>query len=260
MMSTELAMRAIKESAELGVNSLKFNGRGESTLHKDFEKITSYAKSLAHGSTFIDRITNSNFNFPYDKESIFLGLCNQTKVKVSFDSFRKEIFEKQRKGSNYENTLANMNKFYNYPIRDNTFVVQAVRTQLNKDEDLEHEIKSRWPEATPSIRDCVEGRINKDLSETIIKKRDDQERQTCVQAHARLVVHWDGRVAPCCPSIDNSLIIGDLNKESVIDVWKSKAAYDLRKSLLDKTAFEKHPCKGCSSFESWAGWKPVWNS
>ena len=259
-MSTLLAEKIIHEAHSIGVNSLKFNYRGESTLHPDFERITAYAKSLAGGMTFIDRVTNSNFNFRIDNDSIFRSLCNQTKVKISFDSFRKDIFESQRRGSNYEKTLANIDKFYNFPGRNNIMVVQAVRTKQNENEDLEYEIKSRWKEAVVSIRDVVGGRVGTDLSSVVIKDRDDSERQSCRQAQARLMIHWDGRVGPCCPSIDNSLIIGDANKQHILEIWKSKIALELRKSLKNKTAFDKHPCNGCSSFETYKGFKPRWDS
>src|SRR3990167_4620137 len=86
-MSTELAEKVLVQASELGVNSLKFNWRGESTLHPDFRHITSIAKMLSKGSTFLDRLTNSNFKFDSSRDDIFEGLCNQTKVKVSYDSF-----------------------------------------------------------------------------------------------------------------------------------------------------------------------------
>jgi radical SAM protein with 4Fe4S-binding SPASM domain len=255
-----LAYQILNQAADVGVNSIKFNYRGESTMHPDFEMLAEYAERRAYGSTFIDRVTNSNFNFPYEKDSVFRGLCHQTKVKVSFDSFHKDIFEKQRKGSNYDKTLANIHKYYNFPNRDNILVIQSVRTQLNKDEDLEFEIKSRWPNAIASIRDCVEGRVNKDLTETVVEKRDEDNRQSCIQAHARLMVNWDGTVQMCCPDIGSKLIIGDMNNEYLLDVWNSPKAKEIRKSLLDKSAFKLDPCKGCSSFESYKNFKKVWNS
>ena len=254
-MTRELAIKIINESAELGVHSLKFNYRGESTMNPIFEDVTAHAKRLTRGLTFIDRVTNSNFNFDINREDIFRGLCNQTKVKVSFDSFRKDIFEKQRRGSNYEKTLANMSKFYNYTGRDNAMVVQAVRTNLNKDEDLRHEILKRFPGATASVRDCVEGRVEKDLSEVVVKQRDTSERQTCIQAHARLMINWDGKVQVCCPDIKSQLLIGDANTQHVKEIWNSFKAYEIRKALLNKSAFDNDPCKNCSSFESYAGYK-----
>ena len=79
-MSKILASKIIHDAAAIGVNSLKFNYRGESTMNPHFEEITHLAKGLASKGTFIDRVTNSNFNFRNDREDIFRGLCNQSKV------------------------------------------------------------------------------------------------------------------------------------------------------------------------------------
>lgn len=259
-MNYNLAVKIIDQAAEIGVNSLKFNYRGESTLHPDFEGITHKAKELASGSTFIDRVTNSNFNFKLNNDSVFRGLCNQTKVKISFDSFRKDIFESQRRGSDYEKTLANIDKFYNFPGRDNIMVIQAVRTKQNESEDLEYEIKSRWKEAIVSIRDVVGGRVGTNLSSVIIKYRDYSERKSCLQAQARLMIGWDGRVQVCCPDISSKLIVGDANVTPIIEIWNSEAAKKIRKDLKNKSAFEADPCKRCSSFETFKGFKPNWSS
>ncbi len=259
-MKVDLAFKIIDEAAIAGVHSLKFNFRGESTMNPSFELITAHARRQAHGSTFIDRLTNSNFNFKYSRDDIFRGLANQTKVKVSFDSFIKEIFEQQRKGSNYEKTLANIDKFYNWPGRQTKLVIQAVRTQANKDEDLHHEIKRRWPDATASVRDCVEGRVNKDLTGTVIYSRNDSERQSCLQAHVRLMVHHDGNVGVCCPDIGGKIIIGNAYTMTIKELFNSKIARKIRQDLKNKSAFNSDPCKSCSSFETFKGFKASWDS
>jgi radical SAM protein with 4Fe4S-binding SPASM domain len=259
-MSKELAYKIIIDAAQLGIHAIKFNYRGEATMNPIFEDIATYAWRQSHGMTFIDRLVNSNFNFKFDREDIFRGLCKMTKVKVSFDSFIPKIFEHQRKGSNYENTLANMRKFYNYPGRNNEMVIQSVRTLLNKDEDLAYEIKKRFPNATVSVRDVVEGRTQKDISSITVRSRDNSERQSCVQAHARLIVHWDGKTVPCCPSITDKLVVGDLSKQTILEVWNSDKVTSLRKSLLNKSAFNDSPCKSCSSYETFKGYRAPWNS
>lgn len=259
-MPLEMAEDLITQAAVLEIPSIKFNYRGESTMHPQFERITRYAKQNAHKSTFLDRLTNSNFNFRHDREDIFRGLCNQTKVKVSFDSFRKDIFEKQRKGSNYEATLANITKFYNYPGRDNDLVVQAVLTSANQDEDLEREIKNRWPSAKASIRDCVEGRVNRDLSSVVVRKRDESARQSCLQAHVRLIVHHDGRVGVCCPDIEGKLATLNVRDFTLDEIFHSPYFNLLRRDLKSGRAFKSEPCKSCSSFETYKGFKPSWES
>ena len=263
-MDKNTAMRVIKESAELGVNSLKFNYRGEGTLNPHYREITAYAKKHAVGGIFIDRLANSNFKFnPSRADDIFEGLANLTKVKVSYDSFRKSVFEAQRTGGNHDVTTRNIDNFYNHParIKSNTrIVIQSVRTARNRDEDIRGNVLKRWPDADISIRDMVEGRVEKDLSELKNRERDVDNRIACQQAFVRLIVHHDGRVGPCCPSIKNDLLIGDVNTMSVKEVFNSVMAKQLRKDLKSGKAFATNPCSGCSSFESYKGFKPNWDS
>lgn len=259
-MSWETAETILNQAAELGVNSVKMNWRGESTLNPNFEKITSCAKSLASGLTFIDRLTNSNFKFPTDREDIFRGLCNQTKVKVSYDSFIKDVFEKQRAGGDHDLTTANIDKFYNYPGRNNELIIQAVRTQNNKNEDFESAIKRRWPSASLSVRDVVEGRLEKDIDGLLVKERDTENRQSCLQAHVRLIFDYSGKASPCCPDIKNELVLGDIHKQTLYEIFNSAKAKQLRKSLKDKSAFESDPCLNCSSHETFKGYKAPWVS
>jgi len=261
-MPLETAVKILTQASELGVPALKFNWKGESTNNPVFSKVTKIAKQLASGSTFIDRLTNSNFKFMTSKDDVFDGLCNQTKVKVSYDSFRKDVFETQRSGGDHALTTANIDKFYNYPNRKNTeLVIQAVRTQLNKDEDIEGQAKKRWPSAIISIRDVVAGRLNKDISHLENKTRNLDNRTTCIQAHARLIFNWTGKAYPCCPDIAETLLLGDIHKTNLKRIFNGHMANELRKSLKNKSAFNKFSsCTNCTSFESYKGFKPVWKS
>ncbi|HLP81126.1 MAG TPA: SPASM domain-containing protein [Nitrosomonas sp.] len=259
LMNIDLAKSIIHQGAAIGVNSIKMNFRGESTVNPAFEEICQEAKRYANGITYIDRLTNSNFKFATDREDIFRGLACQTKVKISFDSFVPSVMEYQRAGSIHELALRNIEKFYNYHARiksETTIVIQAVRTLLNKDEDIAGEAKRRWPEVQVSIRDMVAGRVDRDLSALESVQRDTSERQSCIQAHARLLVGWDGKVQVCCPDIGSKLIIGDANKESISEIWNSEKAKKIRQTLIDKTAFANEPCKSCSSYESYKGYRP----
>lgn len=263
MMEFGLAKTIIDQAAELEVNSLKFNQKGESTLNPHFKNITAWAKKYAKGGTFIDRLTNSNFKFKTDNDDIFDGLCNQTKIKVSFDSFDPAVMELQRKGSIHSLALTNIDKFYNYPLRiksETKLVIQAVRTKLNKDEDLEHEIKKRWPEVGASIRDFVGGRVSADLSDLEHVTRDNKKRKSCIQAHGRLILNFEGKAMVCCPDLGGKICIGDANKDSLHTIFNSEDARKIRKDLLSGDAFKNDPCKTCSSHESYSGYKPGWDS
>jgi radical SAM protein with 4Fe4S-binding SPASM domain len=265
MMPTKLAEKILRQAAELKVPSVKLNWKGESTLHDDFESITEYAKWLSHRypGAFIDRLTNSNFKFPTERADIFVGLTYQTKVKVSFDSFQKSVFETQRAGGVWDLTYANLRKFHDYPERQRTgtkLVIQAVRTKLNADEDIASLAREQFPDAEISIRDMVAGRVEKDVSALEHRARDISGRQSCQQAHVRVIFNHEGRAFPCCPDIGEKLCIGDIQKNSLAEIFNSAQAKALRRSLKNKSAFETDPCRTCSSHETYAGYKPNWNS
>jgi len=260
MMTKETIDKIVWSAADARVPALKFNYRGESTLNPLFLYATTLAKSLAHESTFIERLTNSNFKFDNKREDIFTALANQTKVKISYDSFDKAIFEAQRTGGDHAVTTANIDKFYNWPGRTTRMVIQAVRTTANRDEDIAGLARKRWPSATISIRDMVAGRVEKDVSALENKTRDASERQTCIQAHVRLMFDWTGNAGVCCPDIKNELRAGDIYKNSVREIFNSRAAREIRRDLKTGAAFDRDPCKNCSSFESYKGFKPSWKS
>ena len=259
-MDWDTAKLILFEAAGLGVASVKMNWRGESSLNPIFPRVCTYAKNLSNRSVFIDRLSNSNFKFDTNKDDIFSAYACQTKVKVSYDSFRKDVFETQRAGGDHDLTTANIDKFYNWKGRETELVLQAVRTQRNKDEDFEGEIKKRWPSIGLSVRDVVDGRVNKDLDNILVKKRDAENRQSCLQAHVRLIFDYSGKPTVCCPDIKNQLVLGSIHDTSLYDLFNSEKAKQLRKDLKSGKAFEKDPCKNCSSHETYKNYKPSWVS
>jgi hypothetical protein len=54
--------------------------------------------------------------------------------------------------------------------------------------------------------------------------------------------------------------MGDINKNSLKEIFNSQIAKQLRNDLKTGKAFELDPCKTCSSFESYKGTKLPWNS
>lgn len=261
MMAFKTAQQIIAQAHDLRVPSIKFNWKGESTLNPHFKNILSEAEHHASGYTFQERFLNSNFMFPITNEDIFFGLRKLTKVKVSLDSFIPGVIEKQRVNSNLEKIVNNVSKFYHMPGRKTEIVIQAVRTQLNKDEDLESEVKRRWPSASISIREMVTGRVGKDLENLKVKSRDFSKRKSCVQAHARLVFRHDGQAFPCCVDLRESMPLGNINSVTMKKIWNSFGAQSLRRDLLNKEAFVcEGACKSCSSFESFADYRAPWGS
>lgn len=266
MMDKETGLRIIKDAYKLGVYSIKFNWRGESTLSPNFLKFTRLAHDFSKKSIgpFIDRISNTNFNFLHDRDDIFEALSMLSKLKVSIDSLNKTVYETQRARGDFDLICKNLDKFHDKYSDNTILVLQAVRTNLNKDEDLENDFKKRWPKAIVSIRDCVDNRTvnDHDLS---YRDREKIDRIPCRQAFARLVFDWKGNAFACCPGFDEKtnkpLKLGNINDMSIEEIFNSSKAKSLRLGLKEGWAFKSHDvCKNCSSYETYAGYQPSWDS
>ena len=61
-----------------------------------------------------------------------------------------------------------------------------------------------------------------------------------------MVILWDGRVVPCCRDSDAALELGDLNVQSLEEIWKGAEVKRLREQLRKKTVPCGHLCDGCS--------------
>jgi radical SAM protein with 4Fe4S-binding SPASM domain len=65
----------------------------------------------------------------------------------------------------------------------------------------------------------------------------------CNRALTEMTVYWDGRVPLCCMVSDDELIIGDLNKQSVSEVWESNQWMRNKHKVSD---FDIYPCRDCN--------------
>lgn len=268
MMDRITGYKIINQAYLAGVNSIKFNWRGESTLSPNFLRFSelAYNLSLIKKGPLIDRISNTNFNFFNERDDIFKALSYLSKLKVSIDSLNKTVYETQRARGNFDLICKNLDKFCEkfWDQNKTTLVLQAVRTNLNKDEDLEGEFKKRWPNAIVSIRDCVDNRTVND-HDFSYRERSQVERIPCRQAFSRLIFDWKGNAYACCPGFDNKtndpLKFGNINQMTLREIFNSPKAIELRRGLKEGWAFKVHEvCKNCSSYETYAGYQPNWDS
>ena len=69
----------------------------------------------------------------------------------------------------------------------------------------------------------------------------------CPQPLTRLTIWEDGRVFPCCMDYDGNFYLGDSNKNSLKEIWRSTKLENLRKKHLDGKFFEIQICRNCEA-------------
>jgi radical SAM protein with 4Fe4S-binding SPASM domain len=69
------------------------------------------------------------------------------------------------------------------------------------------------------------------------------ERKPCWALLNTMSVLWDGRVVPCCMDYDGKLILGDVNKNTLTEIWHQSQWLRKQHRRLD---FNIIPCKDCN--------------
>ena len=58
-------------------------------------------------------------------------------------------------------------------------------------------------------------------------------------------VKWDGKVVPCCNDLLSSMPIGDVRKNSLLEIWNSPVLTDIREKIASGRYNEIPLCSGC---------------
>ena len=76
-----------------------------------------------------------------------------------------------------------------------------------------------------------------------------KNRQICPQPFYTLAIHHNGYASPCPVDWRINLFLGDVNKNSVVEIWDGSKLKDLRLMHLRSRRFDIDPCAACPSVE-----------
>jgi len=242
-MSFDKVKDILQQCYELGVKSVKFNWRGESTLHKNFPEIL----EIAHNYGFF---INCNTNLYVTDEVRLLGALAKwvDVLKVSIDTMQHHAYRNIRKGSNLSTvitnlmTVAKLRRKYKMPP-----IIVSRRTIPKMETDKE--FKSWFIKSSEKFKFDIRPAMPRNKS-NIFGKQKERKRKYCGQPSRRLVIGWDGKVFPCCVAYDDSadLFILGLNQFCISDVWKMSKEVIPRNN---KDLLYLETCKNCTSKDAY---------
>lgn len=244
----DFAKKIIREAAEGGVYSIKLNWRGEPALHKDLSELVRFAKEC--GIMEVQINTNGlPFSEQKIKDIIEAGL---DRVIFSVDANSGKTYSRIRIGGNFEVLIKNIESFIRIRkvlhIKKPFIRLQMVRMKENQDE-VDGFIQ-RWKSRVDDLRvsDVTDRGQGQEL---IVGDQIAVGRIKCPQPWQRLVISRDGVVSGCCSDWYQNLVVGDMKKNSLKNIWRGEKMNMLRRRILDKRMDECEPCKSCYVKESY---------
>lgn len=241
-MDMALFRSIVDQCVENDVKEMHLQGFGEPFLDKKIFDRTAYAKKKGIEDTLI--VTNASFiNEDTARRIIESGL---DRIKISFYGTNAAEYESIHRGLSYDEVARNTKRFVQLKKELNS---ESPRISIKY---IGHPLKFlkftlQWSGygrvSFSRLHNYGRGRkYNR-------PKKDKKVRYCPILLEDTMQVLWDGRVVPCCYDFDGYMIIGDLNHESILDIWKGERYRNFRKIHSEHRFRELPICYNCDKLK-----------
>lgn len=216
---------------------------GESLLHPKIEKFIEYAKEK-------DIKTQLSINPVLLNPKNIEKILNLDYLHISLDGTTEETYKKLRgKNADYSKAVKAIFEFLKNKQRPYTTL--AIIRMKETEKELEA-FKKQWKDSginKVEVKEFItwDGSIKKihklasEFSEAYKKNLS----YPCVRPWHRITILWDGRVVPCCYDYDGKYLLGDLNNQTLKEIWNSQEMIELRKQHILNDLKDNQLCKNC---------------
>jgi len=224
IMSVELFRKIVDECAELGITHVRMHNYGEAFIDRKLVEKVKYAKEK--GISEVGLISNGSLiSEPVARGMIDAGL---DAINISVDASGKEVFEATRVGLKYDKVIANIERLLRLRAesgrRRPKLILSFVRQNNSADEQA---FIKHWS----AIADKIHVTDLHNWAGTLNHESD--VNYPCYRPWLTFTVLWDGRVSLCCADFDGKTILGDLNTQSIAEIWNAEPYRQARREHLE---------------------------
>ena len=241
---------------------LRFSRWGEPTLHpkiKDFFKMAKKDGHLLHLNT-----NGQLLNEIFITDLITAGIDS---IKFSFQGVDKKSYQEMRQDSNYNKLLENIKIVHN--IRG-TMALPYIHVSTTTTYETDDDIKGFKERIFPYCDLVTAGKTKLEHIEIEKTKLDDSKKKLllelkekesmveerfklCPEVFGKVSIDWDGQISACCQDYNRDMIIGDIKKDSLYNIFHGEKIKKYRE-ILRKKEFERIPhCSRCFDLMSLQG-------
>ena len=207
---------------------------GEPLLHKDIFRMIEYAKNK--GVNYV--VMNTNGTLLTDKMINRIVNSKLDIIRFSIDG-SAETFKRVR-GVELENIEKNIKKLKIIKEKKKPELKMGVVFTVEEDTEGDaEEYINHWEKIVDHVR--LQPKL-------ITSPRTEVCPEPFGKDYGKLVVLWDGRVIPCCVDYNANLMIGNIQNDTIPNLWKSEKLNILREQHL-KGEFPD-TCANCNECES----------
>lgn len=221
-------------------------GFGESLLHDEWDKMMGIAAK--EGIRPLVILTNGNL---FNDDIIRVLVDYADAVIVTIDGATAKTYESIRRKGNFEKITGNIMHFIDIRGRWE-FPRLVIRIIRMKETEGEIELfRAMWKERLKGT-DLIQVAEFNDWAERVnyrgVNKREDRLRHPCRMLWKNLTIYHNGDVSPCCYDAEGEMIVGNVLRNTLKEIWKGEALKSFRMYHLNGD-FESLPL--CSRCKGW---------
>lgn len=219
------------------VPAIRLSLRGEATLHTKFAECIAYAKSK--GIKEVSTLTHGGkLTLPYFEKIVKAGI---DWITISADGVG-ETYENIRKPLKFDDLLDKIKAMKKYKEDNNlhrpVIKIQGIWPAIQDNPQLYYDTFAPHVDLV-AFNPLIDYLGNDRHIEYL-------ENFTCPQQYQRLVIGADGLVMKCSNDEENREVIGDINKQTVHEIWHGEAMQRVRELHKRERGFMDSPvCKRC---------------
>lgn len=173
-------------------------------------------------------------------------------ISFSLDTIDDELYKSSRRAGDLKTSMDNvkyMGSMCREYARDGKKVptLQVSTIDLDIYREKQEEFIEYWLKYVDIVRVYYEhdekGRlVNKEVFNSVIN---DDDRKPCKKVFTDMLIYWDGRIALCCYDWNQKIPIGDVNKQSLQEIWDGKVFEEIRTMHNENCFSDDLLCKEC---------------
>mgnify|MGYP006075678515 CR=1 FL=1 len=240
VMDYDLFTKTVDEANEIGVRAITLGSRGEPTLHKRFADMIKY---ISDKENIFELKINTNATFLTEKvaRAVLENKVNQ--IVISSDHYEKEEYERLRLGSNFEKVVGNVDRLYE--MRKNNFPKSITEIRISGVDNEKNLDRKKFREFWIKRSDHVVAQWALERWNTYLNDTIDHLIEPCEYLFDRMYVWFDGKVNPCDADYKSYLSYGDVNENSISEIWNGPKIKKLRSDHLNNKRNQIEPCNKC---------------
>ena len=250
-MNLDLCKKIILDAKRFGIKEINLTFQGEPLMYKRKWFLELVRLCRQEGLKSIVYTNGLLLDPMYSRDIIKSGM---EEIRFSVDGITQDAYEKNRVGGKFETVWKNMRDMVNIAKEENSNVkliwqfiaLRNIEHQIEKARTMAKEIGiifevKTFAESVP------------ELAPKNINYRRKLKHLPCTDIYAQSLVYWNGDVVPCCYDLEGKEIMGNLNNNTMEEIWNGEKYNNFRKRLKGSVFSPKMQpefCKGCLKYSA----------